>query len=365
MTSAPEVTVVIPTCGRAGLLRGTLDALLRQELDLGQVEIIVVCDGPDPATAAVVTEVQRRAPCRVHFIEQSRQGPGIARNRGVDVARGRVVLMLDDDISAAPGLIAAHLRHHRESESVVVTGALRIEPVPDEPEHRRIVREWWDGEFRDMASSSHRATFRDFVTGNVSVARARLVEVGAFDPAFTGYGREDYELGLRLQKAGVRFVHEPAAFGIHHYEKPLLEWVRMFRTIGRADVIFARLHPDRTDEVMALTPFVRWPGIGALIPSLERLVLARSDRGGRAWLVAAAVTQGAHYWEGVDAEARDPEERARLIEARRRVRKALIAAERIQRGGWLWERIWRRVRTRAPREVARLVSRALGRTSVV
>jgi hypothetical protein len=116
---------------------------------------------------------------------------------------------------------------------------------------------------------------------------------------------------------------------------------------------------------MALTPFVRWPGIGALIPSLERLVLARSVRGGRAWLIAAAVAQGAHYWQGVDAEARNPEERARLIAARRRVRKALIAAERIRRGGTLWQRLWRRVRTRAPRRVARLVSRALGRTSVV
>ena len=344
MTSAPEVSVVIPTCGRAGLLRETLDGLLRQEFDLRRVEIIVVCDGPDADTVALVADVQRRAPCSVSLIVQSRQGPGGARNRGIDAARGRVIVMIDDDISAAPGLLAAHLRHHHEADDVVVTGALHIVPMSGEPAHRRIVREWWDGEFRAMASRGRRATFRDFVTGNVSVARARLLDVGAFEPAFTGYGREDYELGLRLQKAGLRFIHEPSASGVHNYEKSPLEWLRMFRATGRADVIFVRRHPERTDEVMALSPFVRWPGVGYLIPWLERFVLARSDRGGRVWLVAAAVTQGAHYWQGVDAEARDPRERARLIQARHRARAALIEAERLRRGGTRLRRLWRRVR---------------------
>ena len=364
MTSVPEVTVVIPTCGRAGLLRGTLDALLCQDVDLGRVEIIVVCDGPDANTTSVVAEIQCRAPCPVHLIEQSRQGAGRARNRGIEAARGRVVIMLDDDIAAAPGLISAHLRHHANDDNVVVTGALRIDPVPGEAAHHRIVREWWDGEFREMASPTHRATFRDFVTGNISVARSRLVDVGAFEPAFTGYGREDYELGLRLRKAGLRFVHEPDAFGIHRYDKSALDWLRMFRAIGRADVIFARRHPDRTDEVMALTPFVRWPGVGRVIPLLERFVVAGSDRGGRVWLVAAAVTQGAHYWQGADAEIRDPQERARLMNARRRAREALIAAERGRAGSTLGQRLWRRLRAMRPRAVVRAVARALGRTPV-
>ena len=363
MTPSLELSVVIPTCGRAATLRQTLDTLLHQQYDLTRAEIIVVCDGPDPETSTAVAEVARGAPCAVRLIEQSRQGQGRARNRGIEAAAGRVVVMLDDDIATVPGLLAAHMHHHRERDDVVVTGALPLAPVPGEAAHRRIVREWWDGELREMASRDHRATFRDFVTGNVSVARARLVEVGGFEPAFTGYGREDYELGFRLQRAGLRFVHEPDAVGVHHYDKAPLEWLRQFRSMGRADVVFARKHPASVDEVMALSPFPRWPGIARAIPWLERFVLARNDRGGRVWGVAAALTQGAHYWEGVAAEARDARELAWLVAARARVREAQMEAERARRGTLL-RRLWRRLAGVRPRAVGRVVARALGRSSL-
>jgi len=357
-----DLSVVIPTCGRAATLRRTLELLLQQEYDLTRVEIIVVCDGADPATSATVHDVVRGAACAVHLIEQPRQGQGVARNRGIAAAIGRVVVMLDDDIAAVPGLLAAHMRHHRERDDVVVTGGVPMAPVPGEAAHRRIVREWWDGELLQKASHAHQATFRDFVTGNVSVARARLAALGGFDPAFTAYGREDYELGLRLQRAGLRFVYEPSAVGVHQYEKEPLEWLRQFRSMGRADVIFARKHPASVDEVMGLSPFPRWPGLSHAIPWLERFVLARNDRGGRAWGVAAALTQGAHYWNGVVAEARDQRELAWLISARKRVRAAIVAAERARRRKARIERLRRRLRALRAGALRRVVARALGRS---
>ena len=362
MNPSFDLSVVIPTRGRAATLRRTLEKLLQQEYDLTRVEVIVVCDGPDPATSTTVDDVARGAACVIRLIEQPRQGQGSARNRGIAAATGRVVVMLDDDIAAVPGLLAAHMRHHRERDDVVVTGAVPMMPVPGEAAHRRTVREWWDDELLEKASHAHQATFRDFVTGNVSVARARLVRLGGFDPAFTGYGREDYELGFRLQRAGLHFVYEPTAIGVHHYEKEPLEWLRLFRSMGRADVIFARKHPASVDEVMGLSPFPRWPGMNHAIPWLERFVLSRNDRGGRAWGVAAALTQGAHYWEGVEAEARDQRELAWLIGARRRVREELMAAERARRGGTRIQRLLGRLRALRAGTLRRVVARALGRS---
>lgn len=362
MTEPLELSVVIPTCCRAATLCRTLDTVLRQDYDLTRAEIIVVCDGPDPETRALIAELSHDARCALRLIEQPRQGQGRARNRGIEAALGRVVVMLDDDIAAAPGLLAAHMRHHGERDDAVVTGALPLAPWPEEAAHRRMVREWWDDELREMASRSHRATFRDFVTGNVSVARARLADVGGFEPAFTGYGREDYELGFRLQQAGLRFIYEPSAVGVHYYEKSPLEWLRQFRSMGRADVKFARKHPASVDEVMALSPFPRWPGVAHAIPWLERFVLACNDRGGRAWAIAAALTQGAHYWEGVESEVRDPRELAWLIAARTRVREALARAERARRGEGRLRRVLRRVTGWRPGGLGRVLARALGRS---
>jgi len=365
VTAVVELSVVIPTCGRAATLRRTLSALLQPEFDLTRAELIVVSDGPDPPTGALVMELARDAPCAVRLLEQPRQGQGRARNRGIAAAAGRVVLMLDDDIAAAPGLLAAHARRHDNCDDVVVTGALPMALVEPEPAHCRVVREWWDSELRELASPHHVASFRDFVTGNVSVPRARLLEVGGFDEAFTGYGREDYELGFRLHRAGLRFVHEPRAIGVHHYDKPAIAWLRQFSSMGRADVIFARKHPSSVDEVMGLSLFPRWPGIARAIPMLERFVLRRNDRGGRLWGTGAALTQGAHYWAGIESEVSDARELEWLVAAHRRNREASLRTERERRGGSLLRRLWRRAEgALRSGELPRKVARALGRAGL-
>jgi hypothetical protein len=55
-----------------------------------------------------------------------------------------------------------------------------------------------------MRRPGHRYSYRDLVGGNFSIEAAILARLGAFDPAF-GWGA-DYELGLRLLKAGIPFT---------------------------------------------------------------------------------------------------------------------------------------------------------------
>jgi glycosyltransferase involved in cell wall biosynthesis len=314
--TARELSVVIPTCGRAELLRQTVTSLLRQTAELSRVEILVAVDGADPDTLALVRELAPCAPCPLIALPQPRRGQGAARNAGIAHASGRVVLMLDDDITASRHLFAEHLRHHAGRTDVVVTGALPVERVPNEPAHHRVLRRWWDEEIVELASPTHRASFRDFVTGNVSVARERLLAVGGFDPAFTGYGREDYELGYRLLRAGLHFVFEPKAVGLHRYRKPLLQWLRQFEPMGRADVIFARKHPEIAGDIMNLSPFplMRWNT--RVVTLAEEIVELLNPSGGIAWKKTAALVHAAYYWRGVRETVRDRSELGELLHAR-------------------------------------------------
>jgi GT2 family glycosyltransferase len=322
-----EVSVVIPTCGRAGILRGTLEGLLRQRLDPGRMEVLVVADGGDPETLSLIRGLASSSPVRLEALAQERQGQGQARNRGIERAAGRIVLMLDDDILAVPGLVAAHLAWHEGREDTVVTGALPVERLAEEPAHIEAVRLWWDGELCKLAEPEHRPAFRDFVTGNVSVPRSALRAAGGFDPAFTGYGREDYELGHRLLGRGLRFVHEPQAVGLHRYRKPVLEWVRQFRGTGRADVIFARKHPRLAGEVMTLSPFPRVPWDARAVAASEQVVTKLNRMGGRIWEGAAGVAQAAWYWRGIEEEVRSRRELDWLIQAREAGRAGRPAPE--------------------------------------
>lgn len=89
----PLVSAVIPTRGRPELLLGAIRSVLRQTWP--RMEVIVVVDGPDAATAAQLERV-RDARVRTVFLERACGGSD-ARNAGVHAARGGWIAFLDDD----------------------------------------------------------------------------------------------------------------------------------------------------------------------------------------------------------------------------------------------------------------------------
>ncbi|HET7584840.1 MAG TPA: glycosyltransferase [Gemmatimonadaceae bacterium] len=310
-----DISIVIPTRARAEILRDTLGALARQHCDPARMEVIVVMDGACADTRAMVETLRARFPSSLTLLEQPRAGQGAARNRGMTAARADIVLLLDDDILAEPQLVREHTRHHVAGKDMIVTGNLPVEDVAGAGAHHRATRDWWAGELRARALPDHRFTLRDFVTGNVSFPRARLLALGGFDPMFSGYGREDYEAGYRLLRAGLPMVHEPRAAGLHRYRKAPLEWLRQTYSQGRADVLFARKHPEIVQDVMGLSPFPAVSWIARSIAAQERRVLALNAEGGPQWQRAAGIVQAAHYWRGVRSEAHGRRELSWLIRA--------------------------------------------------
>jgi glycosyltransferase involved in cell wall biosynthesis len=85
--------VVIPTRNRPGLLRNALDSVLAQTF--ADYEVVVVVDGPDPATEEMLRgEADRRV---TFHVRQEPKGGGAARNEGIRRARGQWIAFLDDD----------------------------------------------------------------------------------------------------------------------------------------------------------------------------------------------------------------------------------------------------------------------------
>ncbi|SPP63644.1 glycosyltransferase family 2 protein [Nitrospira lenta] len=92
-SSAPLVTVIIPTRNRPQLVIQAVRSALRQTLET--IEVVVIVDGPDDATVAALGEVEDS---RLLVKVLSRHlGPAGARNAGVDAAQGRWIAFLDHD----------------------------------------------------------------------------------------------------------------------------------------------------------------------------------------------------------------------------------------------------------------------------
>ena len=93
MTRNDKVSAVIPTRNRPNLvLRAVRSALAQTYRDL---EVIVVVDGPDPATSSALATIGDDR-LRVIILPRS-QGAQAARNTGIEAAQGDWIALLDDD----------------------------------------------------------------------------------------------------------------------------------------------------------------------------------------------------------------------------------------------------------------------------
>lgn len=95
--SVPGFSVIICTYNRADRLPRSIGSVLAQTF--ADFEIVVVDDGSTDETRRVVSSA--RDP-RVQYVHRENGGISRARNTGVERARGRYVVFLDDDDEALP-----------------------------------------------------------------------------------------------------------------------------------------------------------------------------------------------------------------------------------------------------------------------
>jgi glycosyltransferase involved in cell wall biosynthesis len=234
--AAPTVSVVIPTYNRLARLQRVLAALAAQTYPRTRFEVIVVSDG---STDGTDDYLDGDPPTELVFVAQPNSGPAVARNRGIKVASGSIVLFIDDDVIAAPQLIEQHVEsHHRGGDGLAVIGPM---VTPDDFDMCAWVR--WEQtmlyrQYEAMAQGVYEPTPRQFYTGNASVDRASLLASGGFDARFRR--AEDLDLAYRLDRAGLRFVFNPDAIGYHYADRPLESWLRNARDYGVCDAVFAR-----------------------------------------------------------------------------------------------------------------------------
>ncbi len=87
-----KVSVIMPAYNSEVYIRESIDSVLAQSFT--DFELIVVDDGSTDTTAAIV---ESYTDSRIRLIRQANQGVSVARNTGLDAARGQFITFLDSD----------------------------------------------------------------------------------------------------------------------------------------------------------------------------------------------------------------------------------------------------------------------------
>lgn len=315
-------SVVVTTWQRPAQLKETIHSLLQQSYP--QIEVVVVCDGQDPATRALADEFTQQPNVRWIFHCENKGLPA-ARNRGAREATCDIVLFLDDDVVAETSLVSTHMAHH-----LVGSGFRRVAVHSLVAEDRRTplnsfvdraLHRAWQLNLDSMAIAlgargveSVSDSFQQcvFFGLNSSTRRDLFLELGGFNDHFRA-SDEEMELGSRMYLGGIEFVFEPRMLLTHKNSSNLqLYFRKSWRASGGLDVyrvfelgqrsaqtrhLVAMFHGSWTRRLAARILWQLNPLIFSLSSSLCNA--ANQTKSKALFSIWARTTQSAEYWRGV------------------------------------------------------------------
>jgi GT2 family glycosyltransferase len=210
-----KTSVVIPTYHREAVLLDTIVSLLKvMDNADGYIELLIMdqTEHHDPATERSLEEWNQSG--KIRWVRLDRPHITRSMNMGVQMAKGDIVLFLDDDIVPDPALVNEHVNAYGRHPEVWAVAGQVLQPwdTPQSvfytPRGSRLTR------YLDFPFFSTDGTFvENVMAGNLSVRRDHFLHLGGFDENFTPpvATRFETEFAKRLVSRGGKIWFEPKA----------------------------------------------------------------------------------------------------------------------------------------------------------
>jgi glycosyltransferase involved in cell wall biosynthesis len=242
--------------------------------------VVIADDGSGPATAALIASWKERLGRPLAHVWQPHEGFRAAemRNRAIAASRGSYCVFLDGDCIPRPDFVATHRRLAEPGWFVAGNRVLLSRALTEtvlrarlEPEIWPLdtfVRERWRGGINRLLPSLHLPLgplrkakphgWRGCRSCNLAIWRVDLDRVDGFDASYTGWGKEDSDLLVRLLHAGVRHKDGRFATGVLHLWHPMADRSALPRNEHRLGEIV------RSDRVRAGRGLSRLGAVAAI-----------------------------------------------------------------------------------------------------
>ncbi len=205
------MSIIVPTLRRKKYLLQTVKDLTEQSPPAKE---IIIVDQTD--YGKYEDDLKKRVDGKDGVIYENikKKNANVARNHGLRIASGEIIMFVDDDIRAPEDLCLSHYRNYQSPSSVDAVGGMMLgigeEPTDDlHPEY-----EWphVGFMFRPLNYGRQLNSF-DMPTCNMSVRREWALAVGGFDERMERC--QDTDFSWRLHKAGADAIYNPEAWVRH------------------------------------------------------------------------------------------------------------------------------------------------------
>lgn len=223
------VSFIIPAFNVASYLPRCLTSILSQSVPTEEYEVIVIDDGSTDSTSTLVCEWKARHPNLI-LLQQQHAGVSVARNAGLQVAKGDYILFSDADDVVDPDVFPALFEHLRHSTTEVTF----LRSFYGQTEHYP-----WAARFKeDTVYTARELICGGYVRGSVCGAAYRRDFILQHHIKFIPHVDfcEDYQFNMETLYFGHSFDFKALPF---------------YRVIGRENSTSRRYTPERIDRQIA------------------------------------------------------------------------------------------------------------------
>ena len=115
------ISIVIPTYNRSQLLAEVIDSISMQSLSYKEFEVLVVDNGSIDDTSEVV-KAKNQMLRNLRYFYEAEPGLHAGRHRGLNEAKGDILVFIDDDIEATTNWLSSIQQAFKDPEVVLVGG---------------------------------------------------------------------------------------------------------------------------------------------------------------------------------------------------------------------------------------------------
>lgn len=226
----PSVTVITPVFNGGSHYPNCFQSILAQDYPPAHLQIIVVNDGSTDGTTEYLKGLILPDNVLIHHIGQN-SGLGAARNKGLALADGEIIILLDGDMEVSSNWVQTHVDEQAKPGRMAVMGA--IAPAHWVPLTRlNSYLYLYPKRGARQFGIDRPIPFLYLLSSNTSFKKAAVDAGGRFE-AFSHYGGEEVIFAFKVARSfpnGIFFSEDAVA--IHHEDKPLEKYLKGLADYG-------------------------------------------------------------------------------------------------------------------------------------
>ena len=251
---SPKVSVIVPCYNEQSTIRLLLDALHQQTYPRAQMEVIISDGMSQDRTREEVAAFQKDFPdLEVRLVDNPRRNIPSGVNRGIEAARGEIIVRFDGHARPYPDYVEKCVQAHREGRGANVGGVWEIHPGADTWIAKSIAVAAAHPLGVGDALYRHAKQAAEVDTVPFGSFHRRLIEkVGSFDEKLLT--NEDYEFNARVRKSGGKIWLDPSIRSIYFSRGTLSELIQQYWRYGFWKWRMLRGYPETLRWRQALPP---------------------------------------------------------------------------------------------------------------